>query len=232
MRTGKHLLLWFLLCCAGKTPAQQLPFVHYTPRDGLVNNRARFFYQDKKGRLYIATYGGLSIYDGARFINYTTDNGLIAGLVNDVVEMGEDSVWIIPNGQMIHCLVHGQLKNIETSDHFYPVINHLVKAADSTCYAAADEGFFHFENNRFVRIPLTDRAGREIGLFLSQAVTLGRQIFLLTDPYLDKVLRHCHASQPKPAALPSPLNTLRSICCGRSESGRCSAIPARRNCRS
>src|ERR1700751_3801760 len=77
--------------------SQQYPFVHYTPREGLVNNRARSIFQDSKGKLYIATYGGLSIYDGTRFINYNTNNGLALDLINDIVEMGEDSIWIIPN---------------------------------------------------------------------------------------------------------------------------------------
>src|SRR5687768_12384288 len=71
--------------------AQHYPFVHYTPREGLVNNRARFVFQDSKGKLYISTYGGLSIYDGTRFTNYTTTNGLSNDLVNEIVEMGEDS---------------------------------------------------------------------------------------------------------------------------------------------
>jgi len=42
--------------------------------------------------MYFCTYGGLSMYDGSRFINYTTENGLVTSLVNEVVEMGEDSL--------------------------------------------------------------------------------------------------------------------------------------------
>ena len=87
-------LAYLFICC--KLTAQQYSFVHYTPREGLVNNRCRFIYQDSKGKLYIATYGGLSIYDGSRFTNLTTENGLADNLINDVIEMGEDSVWIIP----------------------------------------------------------------------------------------------------------------------------------------
>src|SRR5438046_4473151 len=90
-----------LILCAFHLSAHQYPFLHYTPKDGLVNNRARFMFQDSRGRLYIATYGGLSVYDGSRFTNYTTDNGLITSLVNQVIEMGEDSLWIIPNGNML-----------------------------------------------------------------------------------------------------------------------------------
>src|SRR5215467_14490832 len=129
--------------------AQQYPFIHYTPKDGLVNNRARFMFQDSRGRLYFATYGGLSVYDGSRFTNYTTDNGLKTSLVNQVIEMGEDSFWIIPNGEMMHTLVHGQIRNIETTDHYYPVVNQLIKCSDGYYYAISDNGLFRFSNNRF-----------------------------------------------------------------------------------
>src|SRR5205814_6527558 len=96
------LILAYLFICVNCL-SQQYPFVHYTPREGLVNNRARFVFQDSKGKLYIGTYGGLSIYDGSRFINYTANNGLAVNLVNCVAEMGEDSVWVITNVNKIQC---------------------------------------------------------------------------------------------------------------------------------
>src|SRR5580704_4243936 len=116
-----------LLVCVHISYAQQYFFARYTPKNGLVNNRARTMYQDSKGRLYICTYGGLSVYDGARFINYTTEDGLATSLVNDIVEMGDDSLWVIPNGPHLHALVHGILRNITTADHFYPVINQMIR---------------------------------------------------------------------------------------------------------
>jgi ligand-binding sensor domain-containing protein len=77
--------------------AQQYPFVHYTPRDGLVSNRVKSIYQDSKGKIYFVTQSGLSVYDGSRFINYTSEDGLQSDVVNFVMEMGEDSVWVITN---------------------------------------------------------------------------------------------------------------------------------------
>ena len=90
--------LWTLLPCLillfPVCRGQKYLFVRYTPKDGLANSRARFMYQDSKGRLYVSTFGGLSVYDGARFTNYTTENGLSTSLVNDVVEVGDDSSYV------------------------------------------------------------------------------------------------------------------------------------------
>jgi signal transduction histidine kinase/ligand-binding sensor domain-containing protein len=172
-----------LLACVHISYAQQYFFAQYTPKNGLVNNRALALYQDSKGRLYICTFGGLSVYDGARFINYTTEDGLITSLVNDVVEMGDDSLWIIPNGAGLHALVHGILRNIVTADHFYPVINQLIRGSDGYYYALADQGFFRWERDRFVRIPLTGGSGKDSSLNLLQGVEWNGQLFLVSQPY-------------------------------------------------
>src|SRR5689334_12857010 len=93
----KPKLLFALILLWSTSWAQQYPFVFYTPKDGLVNSRVKKIYQDSKGRLYFMTFGGLSIFDGARFRNYTTQNGLSTELVNDVIEAGEDSFLVATN---------------------------------------------------------------------------------------------------------------------------------------
>src|SRR5262245_34565582 len=135
MQRATLLLAWLLGCVT--IAAQQYPFVHYTPREGLANNRARFIYQDRKGKLYISTFAGLSVYDGTHFINYNTDNGLASGMINDIVEMGEDSMWILSNANRIHCLVRGRLKDFVPDDKFIPLINQLFRGSDGIYYALA-----------------------------------------------------------------------------------------------
>jgi ligand-binding sensor domain-containing protein len=161
--------------------AQQLPFVHYSPRDGLVSNRVRSAYQDSKGRMYFATYGGLSVYDGSRFTNYTTDNGLASNLINQVIEMGDDSLWVIPNYDKIHSMVHGKIKDLITADGFFPVINQLIKCSDGYYYALADGGLYRYENNRFVRMVLKDKGGQEINNYFVFGEELNKKLFLVTD---------------------------------------------------
>jgi ligand-binding sensor domain-containing protein len=143
----------FFLCA--NCFAQQYPFVQYSPREGLINNRARFIFQDSKGKLYISTFGGLSVYDGSRFINYTMNNGLAVNLVNDIVEMGEDSIWVLPNDNKVQYIVNGKIKNFKTDDGFTPLINQMIKCSDGYYYAIADEGLFRLENRRFVKMDLT-----------------------------------------------------------------------------
>ncbi len=178
----RNAIIFLLVCCfTVDCLSQQYAFVHYTPKDGLVNNRARLIYQDKKGLLYIGTYAGLSVYDGSRFTNYTAENGLSSNMINDVVEMSDDSVWIISNTSKIQCLTNGKIKDVITSDHFYPVINKMIRHNDGSYYAFADEGLFKFEKNHFTKINLTDSNNKDAGLFFMTGIEAKNKLFITTD---------------------------------------------------
>src|ERR1700733_2168656 len=164
-----HLPVCALLFFAQPSKAQNYCFTFYTPKDGLVNNRSHFISQDSRGRLYIGTFSGLSVYDGTRFINYTAEDGLGSGLVNDVVEMGDDSLWVIPNTRALHCLVHGNLRNLYTADGYYPIINQMIHCSDGYYYAISDDGLFRYENRRFVRIMLRDSSGMDVSNYIWRA---------------------------------------------------------------
>jgi len=181
MRWVSALLLLAGILSQSGLRAQRYPFVYYTSKDGLVSTRARYMFQDSKGKLYIATFGGLSIYDGARFTNYTTDNGLADNMVNDVVQMGEDSLWIMPNTNKVHCLVQGRIKDVQING-FCPVINKLIRASNGSFYALADEGLFKLQGNHFEKISLRDATGKLIDKYYSRGCEINGRLFILTDP--------------------------------------------------
>src|SRR5207247_8816909 len=96
------ILLLALLHLARMTVAgQQSIFKTYTVSDGLVNNSVRRIFQDSKGFLWIATWEGLSKYDGNRFTNFTEGNGLSHNLVNDVVELPSGDMYIAMNNSAV-----------------------------------------------------------------------------------------------------------------------------------
>ena len=67
---------------------------HYTYLDGLGNNYVRPIYQDREGFLWFGTYnGGVSRYDGEKFVNFTTDDGLTANSVWSIYQDREGFLW-------------------------------------------------------------------------------------------------------------------------------------------
>lgn len=148
------ILLFIYFVFGLRAKAQLYPFVNYTPRDGLIGNKVRFITQDSKGRLYFGTSNGLSIYDGSRFTNYNTENGLATNLINGVLETGDDSVFVILNSHSLQYINNGKVRNVFLKDSLCPVINQFIKCSDGHYYAIADEGLFRFENDHFSHITL------------------------------------------------------------------------------
>src|SRR6185503_19493518 len=132
--------------------AQQYPFVHYTPKDGLVNSRVRKAFQDSKGKMYFMTFGGLSVYDGARFKNYTTQNGLISDMVNDILEIGSDSFLVAVNSCGVNILANGEMKRYYLSGDTCPIVNQFLKGPDGFIYLGADEGLYRLKENRIEKL--------------------------------------------------------------------------------
>ena len=174
------ILACFFICV--NCFSQIYPFVHYTPRDGLVNNKAKLIFQDSKGKLYIGTFGGLSIYDGSRFTNFDINNGLDNNLINDIVEMGDDSIWILVNSQKIHYVVNGRIKTFTPADNFTPVINKLIKCSDGYYYAITDEGLFKLQDRKFIKMDLSGLPEGKEAISLNKAIEFDKKLFIVSDP--------------------------------------------------
>src|ERR1700730_4302216 len=181
----RKLFVWLaaFLLCSCELFSQRYPFINYTPLDGLINNRVRALYQDSKGRLYFLTFGGLSVYDGARFTNYSSADGLALDVVNDMLEITPDSFWVATNTNELNCLVKGKVKTLKTTDEFSPVINSFLKTKNGTIYVAADEGLFIWQNNRFNQLPVF-YDGKDVGKYLVQVKEAGDFLVLLVNPSL------------------------------------------------
>ncbi len=66
---------------------QNYSFEQISLKEGLKQSQVNKVYSDSRGFLWLATAGGgLSIFDGASFINFTENEGLIGNIVTDIAE--------------------------------------------------------------------------------------------------------------------------------------------------
>ena len=139
-------------------------------------------FQDSRGLLYIATYGGLSVYDGSRFTNYTTREGLANNFIEDIVEMGRDSLWIIGNASPIQYLKNNRIQKLSSIEGFVPSITKMIRLQNGKRYALADEGLFLFEHNRFIKEDLHNNStGKDPVGFFTDAVESNNKLYIITD---------------------------------------------------
>ncbi len=131
--------------------AQQHIFKNYTVNDGLVANAIRHVFQDSKGFLWIATWEGLSKYDGHKFTNYSTTNGLSDNLVNDFYESPDGKLYVATNDRSID-IVH-ENKILQRSVPTTTTINRFFQYSGNRVIAATDnEGLLEFKNGNFTRL--------------------------------------------------------------------------------
>ncbi|WP_316818540.1 two-component regulator propeller domain-containing protein [Pedobacter nyackensis] len=67
-------LVFFI--CSTESFGQRYNFEQYDIQDGLIQSQVTAFVQDQQNRLWIATLGGLSCFDGNNFTNLGKTNGL------------------------------------------------------------------------------------------------------------------------------------------------------------
>src|SRR6476661_4850905 len=182
MRRKLFFLAFVLLeLTGGNCLAQQYSFIQYTPRDGLVSNRVRSIYQDTRGQIYFCTLGGLSVYDGARFTNYTAQNGLFNEVVNCLIEMAPDSFWIATNTNRLNYLSHGRVGALALEDSLTPTVNYFCRSAGGELFAACDDGLFRVEKGHFSKLNLHNMQGQDINSYISLIFPFKNYLLVLRD---------------------------------------------------
>ena len=116
--------------------AQQQIFKNYTVNDGLISNSIRRVFQDSKGFLWIATWEGLSKYDGHTFTSYSTANGLSHNLVNDFCEAADGRLFVALNNGSINTIHHNTVNNITRQPI---VVNRFICASPHPILVVTDD---------------------------------------------------------------------------------------------
>ena len=96
MRARNAAAIFFgaLFCLPTPASAEHPVTRLFTTDDGLVRNWVLRIRKDSRGRLWFCTVEGLSLFDGERFANYGTAQGLPNRLVSDILEAGDGSYWL------------------------------------------------------------------------------------------------------------------------------------------
>ncbi|PZR32349.1 MAG: hypothetical protein DI538_19615 [Azospira oryzae] len=76
--------------------AQDYSYVQYNTKDGLAGSTIYDMCQDKDGFIWFATEAGLSRFDGTRFKNFTTADGLPEVEILRLYADHKGRVWIVP----------------------------------------------------------------------------------------------------------------------------------------
>jgi len=85
---------WFASIGSGVYYYNGKSFQNFTTKEGLANDRVICIYEDKTGKIWFGTEGGVSCYDGKSFRNFTTKEGLPKSEVSSIIEDHTGKFWI------------------------------------------------------------------------------------------------------------------------------------------
>ena len=166
----KYLVCVLILFCE-TISAQQFNIRTFTTRDGLSHNDVRNMSVDSSGFLWIATWDGLSRYDGYSFRNYyhKTDDSLSIpyfSVLNVLVD-GGDNLWIMTDDRLV--------ARYDRDNDIFERIDNLYDGLPGTfAHISTDEsGYlwllnpdrifrFDFVNNKFDKYEFSDYSGNPV----------------------------------------------------------------------
>ena len=141
--------------------AQQVSFIKYTMHDGLVSNPVRCIYQDSKDFIWIGTYEGLSRFDGYKFTNYTTANGLSHNLINSMFDVN-GKLLVAENNGSIDIIQNNKVQKRFTTPSAVNIANHF----NNRLLLTSDRnGFYEYVNDSLIE-PKQEKTGTTLGDFL------------------------------------------------------------------
>lgn len=103
MKAHRNVIAWVKACGAtlllvSPLAAERLIIRTYSVVDGLPSDRIVCLVNDRDGFLWVCTSGGLSRFDGSRFVTYGTAQGLPDPVVNHFLQTRSGSRWVAMNG--------------------------------------------------------------------------------------------------------------------------------------
>lgn len=100
-RAALILSLLFISSGVSNIFGERLPVKTYTTADGLLSDTVVKIKQDSRGFLWFCSGEGISRFDGFNFTNFTKQNGLPSGAVNDFLETRNGEIYLATNSGLV-----------------------------------------------------------------------------------------------------------------------------------
>jgi len=126
----------------------------YTTAEGLSSERVSSLYQSADGVIWIGTVnGGLSQFDGMRFLSYTTAQGLSDTAILTIAEDGQGGLWMGTYRGGAMRLARNGFVRYQESDGLSPTVGAVFEDhSGELCVVSGNVVISRFDGNRFIAV--------------------------------------------------------------------------------
>ncbi|MEM0963366.1 MAG: two-component regulator propeller domain-containing protein [Bacteroidota bacterium] len=145
----------FALCVAAPSDAQRRNIQVYGVAEGLPQATVRDIEQDHRGRLWLATDGGLSAFDGVEFTNYSVATGLPGNSVSSI-ELATETAWLTVQDVGVVRFVRNRFETVVRDPGYDRDL--IVDDDDGSVWVGGSAGLGRIDpQGRFDTVPLAPR---------------------------------------------------------------------------
>lgn len=132
--------------------AQKQVFTNYNVQNGLVQSQVLDLYQDELGQLYIATLGGISIYDGNSLKALNKDHGLLNNTTIAIRQSAQKNI-VIAHINGLSIIQNNEIKTFPFSDALGNITNIEIDNEDRI-WVLANWKLYEFKEEKFIPHPI------------------------------------------------------------------------------
>lgn len=210
------LLILTLFLCAGRlyagTPYQVVYLKNYSATDGLLSSRVNYLMQDSKGFIWIATDKGVSRFDGQRFKNFTSADGLESNECFRIAEDNYHRIFFYCNNYRVCYYENGLIHKLSSAQKVVvlPFANFFFNRYNELCvnYRLSTK-VYHFDELNSKRHPIKHLSGYIYGEEGEEVVLSGNDLNILENELSEGRLNYQTANtNTKPYRLAIQQNNL------------------------
>ncbi len=161
---SKKILIFFLICFSYSSFSQQYFFKNYGVDEGISSSEIFDIIQAKDRTLWLATYFGVSNFNGTEFTNYNKENGLSGNIVRTVFEDSKNRIWVGFWGDGINYIENGKVHQI--SDPIlekYPSAIQFFETPDGTIWIFGSKAIMQYINGE-IKLVYTTKGTKDYAI--------------------------------------------------------------------
>ena len=163
------------LIFASNSFSQTPPYYHYTSSEGLASSQVYEMMQDREGYMWFATANGVSRFDGHKFTNYSTKDGLNTNSIICLIEGNKGEIYFGNEKEDFNIFDNGKIRKYS----YQTEQNHIIIGM----LTDGDKLYSYYDNN-LSKVTKDNTLNLLGNLFYPDSIRINKMLKILDNTFL------------------------------------------------